>query len=140
MSVNSTKPYFIRSMYEWCIDSGFTPYISVKVYSELDIPTEYIKNEEIVFNISARAVQRLVINNQSISFDARFNGISRNLHIPLEAVKGIFAREINKGIEFSVEDDDIQNKITAEQSNCIIQDSLTHQSKITSKPTLRIIK
>lgn len=139
MRINSTKPYFIRSIYEWCMDNGFTPYISVKVFPELDIPAEYVNNGEIVFNIGVSAVQGLVINNQSISFSARFNGISRSIHMPLEAVKGIFAREINKGIEFS-EEEEIQDESNGEQSNCIIQDSLTLQPKVTSKPILRVIK
>ena len=70
MSTNSTKPYLIRSIYDWCIDSSFTPYVSVKTYLDLDIPIEYVNNGEIVFNISAKAVHELIINNDSISFCA----------------------------------------------------------------------
>ena len=140
MSINSTKPYLIRSIYDWCIDSGFTPFVSVKAYSELDLPQEYVRNGEIIFNISAKAVQGLNINNESITFRARFNGITRNLDIPLDAVKGIFAKEVNQGIAFSSEDEEVQDKMTNEQSSNSTQDSLIPQIKASSKPKLRIIK
>lgn len=140
MSNNSTKPYLIRSIYEWCIDSSFTPFVSVKAYPELDVPMECIKNGEIVFNISANAVHGLIINNESLSFDARFNGISRKLDIPIDAVKGIFAKEVNQGIAFPPEDEEIKIEITDEQSCDSVQNSLTAQPKTSGKPKLRIIK
>ncbi|QOJ24448.1 MAG: ClpXP protease specificity-enhancing factor [Gammaproteobacteria bacterium] len=140
MSMNSTKPYLIRSIYDWCIDSGFTPFISVKADPELDVPQELVKNGEIVFNISVKAVQGLNISNESIMFSARFNGIPRNLDIPLDAVKGVFAKEINQGIAFSAEDKEAQAKMANEQSSDSIQDSLIPQTKVSSKPNLRVIK
>lgn len=140
MSFNSTKPYLIRSIYDWCIDSGFTPFVSVKAYPELDMPIEYVKNGEIIFNISVNAVQELIINNESISFNARFNGISRKLDIPLDAVKGIFAKEVNKGIAFSPEDEETQDKTIEEQLSNTVQNPLTPQPKTSGKPRLRIIK
>lgn len=142
MSANSTKPYLIRSIYDWCIDSDFTPYVSVKAYPDLDIPIEYIKNGEIVFNISAKAVHELIINNDFISFTARFNGVPRKLEIPLAAVKGIFAKEVNQGIAFSSDNKEVENQGTPdnEQQNSTIQNSLTYQTKKSRKPNLRIIK
>jgi stringent starvation protein B len=140
MSINSTKPYLIRSIYDWCIDSGFTPFISVKASSELDVPQEFVKNGEIIFNISAKAVQGLNINNESITFSARFNGISRDLDIPLDVIKGIFAKEVNQGMAFSSEDEEVQDKMTNQQSSNATQDSLIPQTKASSKPKLRIIK
>jgi len=142
MSTNSTKPYLIRSIYDWCIDSDFTPYVSVKAYPDLDIPIEYIKNGEIVFNISAKAVHELIINNDFISFTARFNGVPRKLEIPIAAVKGIFAKEVNQGIAFSSDNKEVENQGMPdnEQQNSTIQNSLTYQTKKLRKPNLRIIK
>lgn len=140
MSMNSTKPYLIRSIYDWCIDSGFTPFVSVKATPELNVPQECIRNGEIVFNISAQAVQGLSIDNESITFSARFNGISRDLDIPLDAVKGIFAKEVNQGIAFSPEDEGVQDEIFNEHSSNSTQDSLILQPKASNKPKLRIIK
>ncbi len=135
MSNHSTKPYLIRSIYEWCIDSNFTPFISVKVYSNLDIPNEYIKNGEVVFNIGEEAVHNLIISNETISFMARFNGISRKLEISINTVKGIFAKEVNQGIAFSLDNDE-ENQ----QNNNLIPDSLANQTKNISKSKLRIVK
>lgn len=140
MNINSTKPYLIRSIYDWCIDSSFTPFVSAKAYPELDVPQELVKNGEIIFNISAKAIQRLNISNESIMFSARFNGIPRNLDIPLDAVKGIFAKEINQGIAFSAEDEETQAKMANKQSSDSIQNSLIPQVKVSSKPNLRVIK
>lgn len=142
MSTNSTKPYLIRSIYDWCIDSDFTPYVSVKAYPDLDIPIEYIKNGEIVFNISAKAVHELIINNDFISFTARFNGVPRKLEIPIAAVKGIFAKEVNQGIAFSSDNKEVENQGTPdnEQQNSTIQNSLTYQTKKSLRSNLRIIK
>lgn len=140
MSINSTKPYLIRSIYDWCIDSGFTPYVSVKVYPELDIPAEFVKNGEIILNISANAVHGLIINNEFISFDARFNGVSRKLEIPFDAIKGIFAKEVNQGIAFSPDKEDGQERIDNDQQSSKIRNSSIHQTKNSRKPKLRLIK
>lgn len=141
MSSSSTKPYLIRSIYDWCIDSGFTPFISVKAYPELDMPMEYVKNDEIIFNISANAVHDLIINNDIVCFMARFNGVTRKLEIPMSAVKGIFAKEVNQGIAFSPEkEEENREGMASNEQNNPVSDSLSYQSKGTVRPTLRIVK
>jgi stringent starvation protein B len=142
MNVDSTKPYLIRSIYDWCIDSDFTPFISVKVYPGFDMP-EYVKNEEVVLNISAKAIHDLVISNDIVCFMARFNGIPKKIEIPMSAIKSIFAKEVNQGIVFAVPDkeDEGRRTLSNEESNAIPDsDSLVNQSKNISKPNLRIIK
>ncbi len=99
----STKPYFIRAIYEWCSDCGFTPYLSVKVDDRTRVPVEYVKNGEIVLNVSLNATRNLTINNELIQFSARFNGVSREVNIPVDRVQGIFARENGQGAFFTVE-------------------------------------
>ena len=103
----STKPYFIRAIYEWCSDCGFTPYLSVKVDERTRVPTEYVKNGEIVLNVSLNATRNLTINNELVQFSARFNGVSREVTIPVDRVQGIFARENGQGAFFSVESGEI---------------------------------
>jgi len=100
MAERSTKPYLIRAVHEWCSDSGFTPYISVRVDAQTRVPAEHVKNGEIVLNIGADATHRLTIGNELIQFAARFNGVSRECSIPVEAVTGIFARENGQGLAF----------------------------------------
>jgi stringent starvation protein B len=99
----STKPYFIRAIYEWCSDCGYTPYLSVRVDDRTRIPLEYVKNGEIVLNVSLNATRNLTINNELIQFSARFNGVSREVTIPVDRVQGIFARENGQGAFFTVE-------------------------------------
>ena len=99
----STKPYFIRAIYEWCSDCGYTPYLSVRVDDRTRVPSEYVKNGEIVLNVSLNATRNLTINNELIQFSARFNGVSREVSIPVDRVQGIFARENGQGAFFTVE-------------------------------------
>jgi stringent starvation protein B len=99
----STKPYLIRALYEWCVDSGHTPYLAVTVNSRTRVPMEFVKNGEIVLNIAASAVHNLAMGNDFIDFAARFNGVSRDISIPLDAVSGIYARETGQGMAFELE-------------------------------------
>ena len=103
MAEVSTKPYFIRAIYEWCSDCGVTPYLSVRVDERTRVPLEYVKNGEIVLNVSLNATRNLTINNELIQFSARFNGVSREVSIPVDRVQGIFARENGQGAFFTVE-------------------------------------
>jgi stringent starvation protein B len=104
MPEKSTKPYLIRAIHEWCADSNLTPYLSVKVDASTRVPVEYVKNGEIVLNVSYDATHRLTIGNDVIQFSARFAGVSRECSIPIEAVLGIFARENGQGLFFPAEE------------------------------------
>ena len=99
----STKPYLMRAIYEWCSDSGLTPYLNVKVDENTRVPIEYVKNGEIVLNISQGATRNLTISNEMVQFSARFNGVSREVAVPIYAVQGIFARENGQGAFFNAE-------------------------------------
>ena len=103
MAEKSTKPYLIRAIHEWCADSNLTPYLSVRVDANTRVPVEYVKNGEIVLNLSYDATHRLTIGNDGIQFSARFSGVSRECSIPVEAVLGIFARENGQGLFFDAE-------------------------------------
>ena len=100
MAERSTKPYLIRAIHEWCSDSNLTPYLSVRVDSGTRVPAEYVKNGEIVLNVGHDATHRLTIGDDVIQFTARFNGVSRECSVPVEAVTGIFARENGQGLVF----------------------------------------
>ena len=96
----STKPYLIRAIYEWCSDCGHTPYLTVKVDAQTRVPQEFVKNGEIILNISHDATNHLTLGNDLIQFSARFGGVSREISIPIDAVQGIFARETTQGLLF----------------------------------------
>ncbi len=99
----STKPYLIRAIHEWACDSGFTPYLSVRVDENTRVPAEFVKNGEIVLNIAYDATHKLAIGNDLIQFAARFGGVSRECSIPMAAVIGVFARENGEGLFFQAE-------------------------------------
>jgi stringent starvation protein B len=100
----STTPYLIRAIWEWCVDNGFTPYVAVKVDASTRVPMEYVRNGEIVLNISPDATRNLKIGNELIQFSARFNGVSREVSVPVAAVGGIFAKENGQGLAFQTPD------------------------------------
>ena len=101
--MKSTKPYLIRAIYEWCADCGFTPYLSVRADQNTRVPMEYVKNGEIVLSIGQAATRNLSIGNDVIQFSARFNGVSREISVPVYAVLAAFARENGKGVYFDPE-------------------------------------
>jgi stringent starvation protein B len=97
---SSTRPYLIRALYEWCTDNGFTPYVAVQVDDTVQVPREYVKNGEIVLNISFDATSSLKLGNDFIEFKARFAGIAREIIVPVGRVIAIYARENGQGMAF----------------------------------------
>ncbi len=102
MSEISTKPYLLRAIYEWCTDNGYTPYLAAMVDAKTRVPREYVKNGEIVLNISFTATSGLRMDNDFINFNARFGGVPREISIPVENVAAIYARENGQGMAFEV--------------------------------------
>ena len=98
----STKPYLLRAIYEWCVDNGFTPYVSVTVDGSTRVPMEYVRDGEIVLNIGPLATSRMQMGNDAIRCTARFSGVARELTIPVSAVTAIYARENGHGMSFDI--------------------------------------
>ena len=98
----STKPYLIRAIYEWCSDNGYRPYIAVVVDERTQVPFEFVRNGEIVLNVSPEATNHLVIGNDLIEFEARFNRVARNVSVPIGNVTAIYAAENGHGMAFEV--------------------------------------
>jgi stringent starvation protein B len=97
-----TTPYLIRAIYEWCCDGGQSPYLAVKVNGQTRVPLAYVKDGEIVLNISPDATRNLKIDNDVIRFSARFGGVSQEVSVPIGMVKGIFAKESGQGLAFQI--------------------------------------
>jgi stringent starvation protein B len=96
----SSKPYLIRALYEWCTDSGYTPQLLVAVDGRTRVPAGFVKDGQIVFNISAGATRNLMLDNDWIQFSARFGGVSHEISVPVDRVAAIFARENGQGLHF----------------------------------------
>ncbi|MCM0609214.1 MAG: ClpXP protease specificity-enhancing factor [Ideonella sp. WA131b] len=99
---SSTRPYLVRALHDWCTDNGFTPYIAVHVGPSVQVPMEYVKNNEIVLNVSFEATSNLRLGNDFIEFKARFGGVTREIIVPVEHVVAIYARENGQGMAFPV--------------------------------------
>lgn len=100
LDATSTRPYLIRALYEWCTDNGLTPYVAVLVDESVQVPREYVKNNEIVLNISFDATSSLKLGNDFIEFKARFAGSAREIIVPVSRVIAIYARENGQGMAF----------------------------------------
>ncbi len=96
----STRPYLIRALYDWCTDNGLTPYVAVSVDETVQVPREYVQNNEIVLNISFDATSSLKLGNDFIEFKARFAGSARDIMVPISHVMAIYARENGQGMAF----------------------------------------
>ena len=94
----STRPYLIRALHDWCTDNGFTPYIAVFVDRSVQVPMEYVKNNEIVLNVGFEATSGLKLGNEMIEFKARFGGAAREIIVPVDHVVAIYARENGQGM------------------------------------------
>lgn len=133
--LTSTKPYLIRALHEWCTDNGLTPHLLVTVNRQTRVPMAYVKDGEIVLNLNYSATKDLLISNEAITFSARFNGAATNLHVPMSAVRGLFARENGQGMFFEIEADEAP-QATEDSADKPEEQKQTRQQK----PSLKIVK
>ena len=116
----STRPYLLRALYEWCADNGFTPFIAVAVDATVNVPQEFVRDGEIVLNISMDATSGLLIGNDAIEFKGRFGGVARDIYVPVHRVLAIYARENGQGMAFPLVHEpedalaDLQSEVTTE--------------------------
>ncbi|MFU2485892.1 ClpXP protease specificity-enhancing factor [Thauera sp. WH-1] len=108
MSAVSTKPYLLRAIWQWCIDQGFTPYLATLVDDQTRVPPGYARDGQIVLNLSPDATGQLQMDNDYISFQARFGGAAHSLVIPVVNVVAIYARENGQGMAFEPEFDETE--------------------------------
>lgn len=101
--MTTTKPYLIRAIHAWCADEGFTPYLAVQVDARTRVPREFVRDGQIVLNVSIEATHQLVMGNEEITFQTRFNGASFPVVVPVDAVVAIYARENGQGMAFEAQ-------------------------------------
>jgi len=97
------KPYLLRALYEWCLDNGYTPHLTVRVDEHCRVPRGHTRDGQITFNIGALATHSLQIGNDYIEFQARFNGVAQQISVPVTAVAALYARETGNGMGFETE-------------------------------------
>ncbi len=141
----STKPYLVRAIHEWCVDNYLTPLLMVVVNPQTIVPMGYVKQGEIVLNLSYTATKGLLIQNDQVTFSARFGGISHDLFIPMSAIKGIFARENNQGMYFQLEEmlldrADAIKPLNSVENSDKKETQIEIAGKNHKKPTLKVVK
>ena len=128
MAMKSSRPYLVRALYEWIVDSRCTPYLLVDATAPgVDVPLQYVKDGQIVLNISPGAVANLDMGNEGLSFRGRFGGVAMDVSAPIGAVLGIYARENGQGMVFESEGADPTPDGGGEEARA-------------TRPSLRIVK
>ena len=123
------RPYLLRAMHEWMTDNALTPHIVVDAgLAKLDLPPEQTRDNRLILNISYAATRALMIGTDTVSFEARFNGVPRVIDIPIDAVLGIYARENSQGMVF------------AEEASPPRPPADDNDPKGGSRPALRVVK
>ena len=110
----STRPYMLRALLEWCTDNGLTPHIAVRVDKSTQVPMEFVRDGQIVLNISYDATSGLLIGNEYVEFQARFGGKPREIMVPVTHVMAIYARETGQGMAFPPEDEELGAELESE--------------------------
>ena len=104
--MTSSRPYIMRALYEWILDNDCTPYVLVNAMAAgVEVPQQYVKDGQIVLNISPSAVAELSMTNEAMFFSGRFGGVAHEVYVPANAVMGIYARENGQGMVFEHEDE-----------------------------------
>ncbi len=147
----STKPYLARALWEWCEDNGLTALLHVLVEGTgAHVPHAFVKEGQIILNVSTAATRQLTMDNSGIEFTARFNGVTERVTVPWRAVLGLFARETGEGMAFPPDEQEwteeqtvVDGKDGASSPLVIASDSggsdeTSQQPR--KKPTLTVIK
>ncbi len=104
--MTSSRPYLIRALYEWIVDNNFTPFMLVDTANEaVEVPRAFVENGRIILNVSPEATHSLVLGNDAITFNARFNGTAMDVHVPVSSVHAIYAKENGQGMMFGDPDE-----------------------------------
>ena len=138
--MTSSQPYLLRALNEWIVDNGFTPQILVdSTHPDLNIPDAVRAGDKVVLNISPSAVRDLEIDNEYVSFVARFSGVSHAVLVPVEAVQAVYARENGQGMMFPEVDQEDSGE-SAESSDGESPSDPTKSGPRRGKPNLKVIK
>ena len=128
--MSPSRPYIMRALYEWIVDNDCTPYVLVDAtVADVMVPQQFVKDGQIVLNISPSAVMDLNISNEAVFFNGRFGGVATDVYVPVSAVVGIYARENGQGMVFESEE-------TPEPPD----DTPPEPGKPEGRPSLKIVK
>ena len=151
-----SRPYLVRAIYEWLVDNNSTPYLLIDATNPLvRVPPQHIKDGKIVLNAAPHAVKDFFIQNEGISFTARFGGVPMMISAPMVAVLAIYARENGQGMFFDSHEEFVdqaeasQPEVTAPVLSAapvptVATETLSGEDapkpKLTGRPSLSVVK
>lgn len=104
MSKKPKRPYLLRALYDWMVDSGLTPYVLVNArVDDVSVPSEFVKDGKIVLNVAPHAVRELTIDDAAVACQCRFGGNPFAVYLPMASIEAIYARESGEGMAFEAE-------------------------------------
>ena len=134
--MRSSTPYLLRALNEWILDSDCTPHVIADVArADVTVPPNAIQDGKVVLNIDPSAVRDLAIDDDGVSFVARFGGVSQAVWLPLASIEGIVAKETGQGMMF---DPPSADEATAPDPASSEQDG--EGSSQSTPPGLRVVK
>ncbi len=147
-SISSNRPYLLRAIYEWLSDNNLTPQILVDAsVSGVKVPQQHVKDGQILLNVSMSAVKNLQMENDQVSFNARFSGAAMQILIPIGAVLAIFAQENGQGMAFPDQQPLVDEQVSEQTSEKVLEDVDIDEGSPDdpppnkkTKPTLKIVK
>ena len=99
------RPYLLKALYNWIVDSDEVPYILVDAtVAGVQVPEQHVQDGQIVLNLGPNAVRDLVIEEQHIMCGGRFGGQHFDLYLPMASVLAIYAKDTRQGMVFPEED------------------------------------
>ena len=137
----TARPFLVRAAYEWCVKENLTPFLAVYVDEHVEVPMEFVKDHQIVLNISPTSVVGLTMGDDMIHFSARFSGIAKEIFVPMDHVIALFAKETQVGLTFPVNPDDFdENYLDKSVKNREDADCQKKSSETLTKPYLNRVK
>lgn len=132
-----SRPYLLRSLYEWILDNNMTPHVVIDAsYKGVIVPLEHVENGQIILSIAPQSVYGMEMNNDFLSFAARFSGVSKDIYVPMMAVTAIYAEENRKGMVFA---DEIYDSEDTEEENRKPDSKITKSNARKNRPNLKIV-
>ncbi len=132
--MNSSRPYILRALYDWIVDNDCTPHILVDATQPgVEVPTDYVKDGQIVLNVSPTAVIDLHLSNHLVTFNGRFGGRPTDVAFPVAAVLGIYARENGQGMVFEPDEPPEPPEPPADGPG-------SEESAAQKRPSLKVVK
>jgi stringent starvation protein B len=142
--MNSSRPYLVRSLYEWIVDNDCTPHILVDAeYRAVQVPEGFATDGQIVLNVSPNAIRHLHMDNEAVSFEGRFSGVAHTLYVPIGAIMGIYARENGQGMVFDPEVPGLDDELELQEAQAGDDDQPPPDSqppRPSGRPSLKVVK